>query len=308
MPLPDAFARLALKIPDADRQTRLLEVLGVIGQTIENDPLPVDMRLKLGEAVVKLSPKKTGTFLEGFTRFNHTLDGPMHGAHDASLQGRPLEIKASRVLYTPIPSTADNQLDLLLNENRELVPFARALDVDFDCNLQQVKPAEFDELHYALFFQDVIVCFRAEKACFDLQKTTSLIEGLAGRIRQLPLPVERHEAMETFLASFVPQRRSWLDLREMMGRAFHEPESLALLEGSGIFDALFEQRLMGYSDRQHRGNQGEGQFHIQPQNLFFHLAYRFSGAYHYGDFARYLKSVKTSSEPVSGEDIPKSKM
>jgi hypothetical protein len=83
-----------------------------------------------------------------------------------------------------------------------MVAFSEWRNCKFDCNIEQVKRAEFDVLYYGLFFSDRIKIFR----------------------------IESHEIKEN------PQ-------------------------GGRIF----------YSDRQHKGNIGEGQFHINPRTLQIHL-------------------------------------
>ncbi len=51
-----------------------------------------------------------------------------------------------------------------------------------------------------------------------------------------------------------------------------------------------EKMQLGYSDFQHAGNAGEGQFHIKPANLLFHLVRGCTNVYNYGEFARVLKA------------------
>jgi hypothetical protein len=86
-------------------------------------------------------------------------------------------------------------------ENR-MVAFSEWSQHRFDCNIQQVKRAEFDVLYYGLFFSDCVQIFRLES-----QEIKENAQG--GRI--------------------------------------------------------------GYSDRQHKGNIGEGQFHINARTLQIHL-------------------------------------
>jgi hypothetical protein len=88
-----------------------------------------------------------------------------------------------------------------------VVAFAEWQEHKFDCNMQQVKRAEFDVLYYGLFFSDCVKIFRIES-----QEIKEKSKG--GQI--------------------------------------------------------------SYSDRQHKGNVGEGQFHITHRTLKFHLDH-----YHY---------------------------
>jgi len=85
---------------------------------------------------------------------------------------------------------------------KRMVAFSGWKEAEFDCNIQQVKRAEFDILYYGLFFSDVIVIFRITS--------------------------------------------------EEIGKAIQ------------------------YSDKQHKGNVGEGQFHINRRTLQTHL-----DKYHY---------------------------
>lgn len=39
---------------------------------------------------------------------------------------------------------------------------ADATNITFDCNIQQIKPSEFDILYYGIFFKDKIVIFTAK--------------------------------------------------------------------------------------------------------------------------------------------------
>lgn len=79
------------------------------------------------------------------------------------------------------------------------VAFDEWPDRSFDCNIQQVKPAEFDLLYYGLFFRDRVVIFRMRAQ--DLMEDPAIL----------------------------------------------------------------------YCDRQHKGNVGEGQFHLTPRTIAHHL-------------------------------------
>ena len=85
-----------------------------------------------------------------------------------------------------------------------MVSFAQWNTFRFDCNIQQVKRAEFDVLYYGLFFSDCVKIFRITSDEIKKKKD-------GGRI--------------------------------------------------------------SYSDRQHKGNIGEGQFHINDRTLDIHLQY-----------------------------------
>lgn len=114
--------------------------------------------------------------------------------------GTKIEVKFSRVEKRHnITVEEGNVLDVIENEGLSvrLFPFGEWKDHNFDCNIQQIKKAEFDVLFYGLLFADRVVIFMAT------------------------------------------------------------PEQI--------------NSNMNYSDKQHKGNVGEGQFHITPKTLPYHL-------------------------------------
>jgi hypothetical protein len=117
--------------------------------------------------------------------------------------GRRIEVKVSCVQRAhDEPVTEANVIDAILSGatvNRA-VAFEERVRVPYDCNIQQVKPAEFDLLYYGLFFYDRVSIFHV-----------------------------------------------------------HSNEVPA---------------LPGYSDKQHKGNVGEGQFHISNKNVEQHIGGR----------------------------------
>lgn len=122
-----------------------------------------------------------------------------HDLYDDALQHR-IEVKFSRVqkqaetLITP--ETVLRCIEEAITANRA-VAFSEWERHSFDCNIQQVKRAEFDVLYYGLFFFDRVAVFRILSSEID----------------------------------------------------------------SHIY----------YSDKQHKGNVGEGQFHINQDTLPIHL-------------------------------------
>jgi hypothetical protein len=122
-----------------------------------------------------------------------------HDLYDDAAHHR-IEVKFSRVQKsaetTISEATVLNCIEEATSAQR-MVPFAEWRQNVFDCNIQQVKRAEFDVLYYGLFFADCIVIFRIN----------------SGDI------------------------------------------------GAQIY----------YSDKQHKGNVGEGQFHVNQDTLQIHL-------------------------------------
>lgn len=128
-----------------------------------------------------------------------------HDLYDDERNHR-IEVKFSTVnSSSDAPISLTNLLSAIEQAGLErAVPFDHWRDYIFDCNIQQVKIAEFDILYYGLFFSDVIVIFK---------------------IVTDKIPVDRN-----------------------------------------IF----------FSNKQHKGNVGEGQFHINNNTLAHHLK-----TYHY---------------------------
>jgi hypothetical protein len=108
-----------------------------------------------------LSPKRLGIFTESFLRKVRNLNKSEDNYHDAvDASGRKIEMKASRVLIDHHEESINGSLlDVLENDVRTISFFKEALDGDFICNIQQVKPECFDELNYLLLFRDCILEF-----------------------------------------------------------------------------------------------------------------------------------------------------
>ncbi len=132
-----------------------------------------------------------------------------HDLYDDQCNHR-IEVKFSVVQkkaeITVTEETVLRCVEEAIAENR-MVAFPEWEQHKFDCNIQQVKRAEFDVLYYGLFFSDRIEVFR----------------------------IESQEIKENS-------------------------------QGGCIY----------YSDFQHKGNKGEGQFHISNRTLQIHL-----DRYHY---------------------------
>lgn len=115
-------------------------------------------------------------------------------------ENKRIEVKFSRVLKKAKSTvTVETILDCIeeATSSYRFVTFKDWKKTKFDCNIQQIKKAEFDVLYYGLFFFDKILIFKICKK--DI--------------------------------------------------------------GPSIF----------YSDKQHKGNVGEGQFHINQDTLQIHI-------------------------------------
>lgn len=115
--------------------------------------------------------------------------------------GVRFEIKFSRAFEKKKKMTRDNAIELCLDGNalHNVVNSYEATVKQYDCNIQQIKPDEFDTLIYGVFFNDVIEIFQVD----------------SDKISNMPAS----------------------------------------------------------SNRQHKGNVGEGQFHIKRNNIEEHRRY-----------------------------------
>jgi len=122
-----------------------------------------------------------------------------HDLYDDEKRHR-IEVKFSKVQRAAETVITEDTVMRCIEEAtsaKRMVMFSECREVSFDCNIQQIKRAEFEFLYYGLFFSDCIKIFRI--ASKDI--------------------------------------------------------------GSQIY----------YSDRQHKGNVGEGQFHINQDSIAIHL-------------------------------------
>lgn len=144
-----------------------------------------------------------------------------HDLFDDQTQHR-IEVKCSRVQKaaetTVTESTVLRCIEEAVARNR-LVAFSEWRRHRFDCNIQQVKRAEFDRLYYGLFFADCVKIFRIESK----------------------------------------------DIKENS-------------RGGLIY----------YSDFQHKGNRGEGQFHVNDQTLPIHLKHYLYKSLTYDELFKHL--------------------
>lgn len=140
-----------------------------------------------------------------------------HDLYDDNAKKR-IEVKFSRVLKKPEKKvTVDTVLECIEEVTSEFrfVSFKNWKGMKFDCNIQQIKKAEFDVLYYGLFFYDAIIIFRIKAADIDKR----------------------------------------------------------------IF----------YSDKQHKGNVGEGQFHVNRDTLQLHLDNHFYKKISYDELLKLLR-------------------
>ncbi|MGF9741599.1 hypothetical protein ABEX38_29975 [Priestia megaterium] len=143
--------------------------------------------------------------------------------HDLRDQvGQRIEVKFSRVEKKHgVKLTESNVLDVIENEGLSvrLFPFPEWRQHEFDCNIQQVKPHEFDHMFYGLLFADRIMIFLIDS--YDIT----------------------------------------------------------------------EDKKLNYSNKQHKGNIGEGQFHVKTSNLMYHMSKYHLMSLSYSDALKILGGV-----------------
>lgn len=122
-------------------------------------------------------------------------------SYDRSVDNKKDEIKCSRVLGKSVLDLENqNIIEALQNHQSERnINFEDCQNIEWDCNIQQIKTDCFDTLWYGLFFDDKVVLFKITNK------------------------------------------------------------------------QILEDKNISYSPKQHRGNEGEGQFHITNKNIKYHL-------------------------------------
>lgn len=156
----------------------------------------------LREGIFALHTRRFGTVAEVLIQRLKKFGKARNLFHDLydDLESKRVEVKFSRALRKSkilvTPETVLNCIEQATSEYR-LVAWKERETTPFDCNIQQVKRAEFDVLYYGVFFSDCVAIFQIDS----------------------------------------------VDI------------------GPKIF----------YSDKQHKGNVGEGQFHINNDTIAIHV-------------------------------------
>ena len=119
----------------------------------------------LRDGIFNLNTRRFGTVAEILIKALIKTDWgktQFHDLYDSNSQKR-IEIKFSTVLENhKEPITEENIINSIINTNNEnrMVSSNNYNDFIFDCNIQQVKKADFDILYYRLFFSDVVEIFK----------------------------------------------------------------------------------------------------------------------------------------------------
>ena len=156
----------------------------------------------LRDGIFALNTRRFGTVAELMIQRLVSLGRSRNLFHDLydDIRNHRVEVKFSTVRRKNNKTiTQNNVLEAITDElgSNRLVIFSEWQNYQFDCNIQQVKRAEFDILYYGLFFYDKVVIFK--------------------------------------------------------------------IESGAIGEQIY------YSDKQHKGNIGEGQFHINEKTMRIHL-------------------------------------
>lgn len=162
--------------------------------------------IDIRDGIFALRTRRFGTVAEIMIQKLVNASRSLNQFHDLydEAEGKRLEVKFSTVMKAnEAVINESNILEQCLKANTA----NRAMKSDeihsypFDCNIQQVKRAEFDILYFGLFFADRIAIFSAET-----DEITS---------------------------------------------------------------------MLGYSDFQHKGNEGEGQFHLNQTSIDYYMKHHF---------------------------------
>ena len=170
------------------------------------------------EGIFSMNTRRFGKVAEIMVRKLLNAENSNNNAYDLVLDNQRIEVKFSRALKKNTTQITESnvlkQIELAPNENRAILDEDK-FNTPFDCNIQQVKPHEFDVLYYGVFFHDLIYVFKLNS------KEISELE-------------------------------------------------------------------VGYNPIQHRGNFGEGQFHIKNTNISYHIDHLLYAKLTYDDLSHIL--------------------
>ena len=165
-----------------------------------------ELELQLREAIFSLQTRKFGGVVEKIVEqilieFGFIVKKSQDLSYDRIVDDNLDEIKGSRVLgKSVLDLETDNIIESLINHSSDrYVDLKNCSNIEWDCNIQQIKTKLFNTLWYVLFFGDCIVIFKIGA------------------------------------------------------------------------DEIIRDRNISYSNKQHRGNEGEGQFHVTDKNIKYHL-------------------------------------
>jgi hypothetical protein len=162
--------------------------------------------IKLRNVIFSLKTRKFGKVVEKLVEkilveFEFIVGPPKDLSHDIIINNSKDEIKGSRVCGKSVLILDDDDIigSLMSHETDKIINLNESYEIEWDCNIQQIKVKFFNTLWYVLFFGDCVTIFKIDH------------------------------------------------------------------------DQIINDKKISYSDKQHRGNEGEGQFHVTNKNIKYHL-------------------------------------
>lgn len=278
------------------------ENIDCIFDTILHEQLDLDIRDLMVSKIIELSPKKAGLFFEVFSSQYHNLTKPNNIYHDAlNSANERYEMKASRAFNTTENENCFNLWDELMNTQRQLVSFKDSLIMNYECNIQQVKPSEFEYLHYCIFFRDVIIEFEVHSNDLKCKRTEEIFSEFKSSLQRSEDTVSKRIYNELRLLDDI-STYSYDKALKLLSEPFVKHNRLDTLYSSDLILELYKKSQLGFSNKQHKGNSGEGQFHISRKNIIYHLTNNFKRSYSYYDFAQVLQERLKNGQPTTSNE------
>jgi hypothetical protein len=143
----------------------------------------------LRDGIFALNTRRFGTVAELLVQRLIDLGKGRSLFHDLydEVKSRRVEVKFSRVLkQSEVTVSKETVLQCIqdASSERRMVRFDEWQQSTFDCNIQQIKRAEFDSLYYGLFFAECATIFHIESSQIgpriyysDKQHTGNIGEG-----------------------------------------------------------------------------------------------------------------------------------
>jgi len=121
----------------------------------------------LREGIFALNTRRFGSVAEVLIKRLKKLGKARNLFHDLydDLASKRVEVKFSRALKKPgMPVNEETVLQCVeaATSEKRLVAWKERRTVKYDCNIQQIKKPEFDDLYYGIFFSDCIAIFHIE--------------------------------------------------------------------------------------------------------------------------------------------------
>lgn len=268
------------------------------------DSMSPSDRAAVLERLGGLSPKRFGSFFEAFSKARNGFSDSSSVYCDAvgADVGR-VEMKASRVLVS-VGDGSSTLYGQLMDERRTFASSFGMFSKEYDCNIQQVKPGEFEQLNYCLFFEDSILEFSIRSGKLSGEDYARRFEELTKECGASKLSKESKKALiasADFFEAFGLEKRMCL----LDAAVAKDCRAAGLIDELDLIGSIYERSKLGYSGKQHKGNEGEGQFHVGPKNVAFHMSCAFKKAYGYSEFADALRTIKANShsKKEAGSDM-----